>query len=276
MLAAVCHDLQTSENCSVALFPDLTFPSVSWCYQSLTTPTSAGASKSPGRSWPSARTRVKVLDEHHYQNTLPWPFQISLWNGLCTLKFSLKPTPGVHKRSGKLMVSMECETPFSASFTQETRSWLWPMRPRWRPAPARYEASLRRTQKTLSKSSGRSLHRVRSRRSLLFISSPFHRCKHLCPLLRRFHTWGFVPVRKWERPGCGSWWTHPSCLWRTDPITASAGGRCSCRTEMSASPSFGSNQLLDVYFNPHCCTSPKKKAHSPCFRQRQACRHLCF
>lgn len=80
--------------------------------------------------------------------------------------------------------------------------------------------------------------------------------------LHRFHTWVFVPVRKWGRPGCGSWSTHPSCRWRTGPITASAGGRCSCRTE-------GSDQiyifcpapkLLTIYFNPHCCTSPKKDA----------------
>lgn len=66
--------------------------------------------------------------------------------------------PSVHKRYGKLMVSMECVSLFSASFTQETRSWLWPMLPRWRRAPARYEASPRRTQRTLSKWSGRSFH----------------------------------------------------------------------------------------------------------------------
>lgn len=49
--------------------------------------------------------------------------------------------------------------------------------------------------------------------------------------LYRFHTWVFVPVRKWGRPGCGSWSTRPSCLWHTGPITASAGGRCSCRSD---------------------------------------------
>lgn len=41
---------------------------------------------------------------------LPWTFQIPLWNGLRALKFSLKPMAGVHKRDGKLMVSVECET----------------------------------------------------------------------------------------------------------------------------------------------------------------------
>lgn len=51
-----------------------------------------------------------------------WPFLVRLWNGLCTLEFSLKPTPSVHKRFGKLMVSMECDSLISASFTQETRS----------------------------------------------------------------------------------------------------------------------------------------------------------
>lgn len=161
-----------------------------------------------------------------------WPFHVLLWNGLCTLEFSLKLTPSVHKRFGKLMVSMECDSLIPASFTQETRSWLWPMLPRWRPALARYEASPRRTQRTLSKSSARSFHRY----SFLFLKKKkrksFHPSKHLCPLYR-FHTWVFVPVRKWGRPGCGSWSTHPSCLWHTGPITASAGGRCSCRTDGS-------------------------------------------
>lgn len=49
-------------------------------------------------------------------------FPSPLWNGLCALKFSLKLTAGVHKGYGKLTVSLECETLFSASFTQETRS----------------------------------------------------------------------------------------------------------------------------------------------------------
>lgn len=142
------------------------------------TPTLAGASKSPERSWPSARTRVKVLHQRRYQNMLPWPFQIPLRNGLCSLKFSLKQTPGLHKRYGKLMLSMECKTLFSASFTQETRSWLWPMLPRWRLAPARYEASLRRTQRTLSKWSGRSFQRFSSSTLFFFFftSSIFHIC----------------------------------------------------------------------------------------------------
>lgn len=63
--------------------------------------------------------------------------------------------------------------------------------------------------------------------------------------LYRFHTWVFVPARKWGRPGCGSWWTHPSCLWHTGPITASAGGRCSCRTD-------GSDQIYIFRHPPHC------------------------
>ncbi|KAE8288289.1 Ubiquitin-associated and SH3 domain-containing protein B [Larimichthys crocea] len=31
----------------------------------------------------------------------------------------------------------------------------------------------------------------------------------LSKLSERFHTWVFVLVKKWERPGCGSWWTRP-------------------------------------------------------------------
>lgn len=240
------------------------------------TPTLAGASKSPERSWPSARTRVKVLHQRRYQNMLPWPFQIPLRNGLCSLKFSLKQTPGVHKRYGKLMLSMECKTLFCASFTQETRSWLWPMLPRWRLAPARYEASLRRTQRTLSKWSGRSFQRFSSGALFFFTSSVFHRCKHLCPpcadsLLGFLCLWG----NGRDRGVAAGRPTHlASDAWTQSRLQLEGDANAGLK-EVFTPSSVGSPQLLNIYFNPHCCTSPKK-AHPPCFRQRQACRHLCF
>lgn len=43
-------------------------------------------------------------------------------------------------------------------------------------------------------------------------SSPPPRSLTSVSSLCRFHTWVFVLVKKWERPGCGSWWTRPSCL----------------------------------------------------------------
>lgn len=63
----------------------------------------------------------------------------------------------VHEHYRKLMVSMECGSLFSASFKQETQSWLWPMLPHWRLALASYKASPHKTQRTLSKLSERSV-----------------------------------------------------------------------------------------------------------------------
>lgn len=65
--------------------------------------------------------------------------------------------PRVHKQYRKLMFSVECGSLFSTSFTQETRSWLWPMLPPWRLALARYKASAPKTPRTLSKWSERSV-----------------------------------------------------------------------------------------------------------------------
>lgn len=51
-------------------------------------------------------------------------FRFLLWDGPCAenVKFPFKATPSDHKRYGKLAVSMECDSLFLASFTQETRS----------------------------------------------------------------------------------------------------------------------------------------------------------
>lgn len=46
---------------------------------------------------------------------------------------------------------------FSTSFTQEIRSWSWPMLPPWRPVRGSYKASAPKTPRTLSKLSERSL-----------------------------------------------------------------------------------------------------------------------
>lgn len=70
------------------------------------------------------------------------------------------------------MVSMECASLFSASFTQETRSWSWPMLPPWRPALARSKASPRRTPRTSSKLSERSACCFYLQCSIHFLSTP--------------------------------------------------------------------------------------------------------
>lgn len=172
--------------------------------------------------------------------------------------------PSVHKRFGKLMVSMECDSLISASFTQETRSWLWPMLPRWRLALARYEASPRRTQRTLSKSSGRLFHRFSFLLKKKKWKSSFHPSKHLCPLctdsiLGFLCLWG----NGGDRGVAAGRPTHLASDTRAQSQLQLEGDAHAGLTEVIKSTSFGTPpQLLTIYFNPHCCTSPKKKAHS--------------
>lgn len=78
---------------------------------------------------------------------------------------------------------------------KEITSWLWPMHLPLKRVPVNFRACHLRTPRTLYKWS------------------------------ERFHTWGFVPVRNWEKLEYGSWQTHLSFLWPMDQLGASTGER---------------------------------------------------
>lgn len=74
------------------------------------------------------------------------------------------------------------------------------MLPRWRLALARYEASLRRTQRTLSKSSGRSFHRFSSG-TLFFLFHPLFIIVNICVLPAQIPYLGFCACEEMGETG---------------------------------------------------------------------------
>lgn len=186
------------------------------------------------------------------------------------------------------MVSMECASLFSASFTQETRSWSWPMLPPWRLALARSKASPRRTPRTLSKLSERSAFCFYLQRSINFLSTPsqcllsFPNMQHLSPLCAD-SLLGFL--RLWrngrDRGVAAGRPTHPaSDTWTQSQFQLEGNANAGLKDILFifyflALLSFGSPELLKkkkyLFFNPRGLKTKlnKTKQNTSGFRNKK-------